>query len=249
MIDQKEERADGFGGYELATTGAIGLGFEEPVPFGTTGTFDALVTACPDADCEGGLGMGAGTVTILRFDETALHLRASGSYCVVRGLAGLGCREQETFEAEVLKPFGWAYNPGTIFHSIDTAGMQEYREYLSKALAEVFPGTVTAWRRFENPRPGESVVPEQAAAGGGAGGGGNVVAACDCTCEGYDRLMAAMEAYQAAAQAATSAGEAPPPPPPEVQMLSRCTMQCAMQWGSCGRSDPRFPLGIPCSPR
>ncbi|MEX2529682.1 MAG: hypothetical protein WD960_02830 [Gemmatimonadota bacterium] len=247
MIDQKEERPDGYGGYELATTNSVGVSFEEPIPFGATGTFEAMVSACPDANCERGASIGAGTVTIMRFDDTAVHLRASGFYCAGQGLSGLLCRERKTFETEVLKPFGWAYGPASTFHSIDTPGMQEYREHLSKVLAEMLPGTVTVWRRYENPSPGESVVPEPAGSGGG-GGGGEVVAVCDCTCGGFQALMAAIEAYEVEVEAAAGAGRTPPPPPPEMQMLSRCTMECAMQWGTCGGSDSPPPPGMSCPP-
>jgi hypothetical protein len=237
MVDQKEVRPDGYGGHELATVSAISLGLEEPVPFGATGTFKAMVTGCDQEDCERGIGMGAGQVTVMRYDDQVLHLTASGEYCVIRGLASLTCSDRRTFNAEVLKPFGWAYDGGRTFTSIDTPGMAEYREYTTKALAEVMPGVVTVWRTAEHPRPGEDApAPGEDGQGGGGGGGGGVVApACDCTCEGYDALMAAVDEYQAALKAANDEGRPPPPTPPAMQTVMRCTMQCARQWGACGR--------------
>ncbi|HZD05962.1 MAG TPA: hypothetical protein VE173_13710, partial [Longimicrobiales bacterium] len=237
-VEQKEVRADGFGGNELATVRAITLSLERPIPYQGSGTYEAMVSACPE-DCSSGVGIGEGEVTVVRFTDDILELDVSGSYCVMSGLTSLSCPDPETFHARVLKPFGWAYDGDQIFHSIDTPGMAEYREYLSKVLADQLPGTVAVWRKQEDGLPGEapSSTGETGAAGGAAGGegaAGAVTPTCDCSCDGYRALMAAVEAYQAELQAAAREGRPPPPSPPAVQSLMQCSMQCAQQWGACG---------------
>jgi hypothetical protein len=234
-LQRTEPRPDGWGGHELVTTASVSLTPEDPIPWGTTGSFEAQVSTCPAEECDEGLGIGEGTITVAAFSEELLHLSVSGSYCVIRGFSGLGCPDPQTFEGEIVKPFGWAYDAGRTFNSIDTPGMAEYREYLTKSLAELLPGTVTVWRKQHDGLPGEDPVPAGEGGGDPAGGaGGAVTPTCDCSCDGYLRLMEAVEAYQAALQAAASAGEPPPPQPPAMSNLMRCSMQCAQQWGACG---------------
>lgn len=242
MIEEKETRPDGYGRYELATTSALSLSLEEPIPFGGSGTYKAVVSGCAGESCDDGIKMGEGQVSVIRFDDEVLHLHASGSYCVIRGLASLSsCQDPTPFEAEVLKPFGWAYDRARTFTSIDTPGMAEYREYLSKSLAGVIPNAPGVWRKQVDAEPVSAGEPGSSDGGAGEGveggstGGGVVAPMCDCSCDGYRALMDAVAAYQAEAQAAEDAGRQPAPPPPEVGMVTQCAMQCAMQWGSCQR--------------
>lgn len=244
-VEQKEPRANGWGGHELVTVAAVSLTPENPIPWGATGSFKAMVSACPAEECDGALGIGEGTITVTEFSAAALHMTVSGSYCVIRGLSGILCRERQDFEADVVKPFGWAYDAARTFRSIDTPGMAEYRENLSKALAELMPGSVTAWRKQQDRPPGEDPLPggDSPAPEGPpapAGGGGVVAPTCDCSCEGHRALMEEIAAYEAeveAYEAAVKRGEkdvkAPPARPPVMQTALQCSRQCAAQWGSC----------------
>lgn len=55
---------------------------------------------------------------------------------------------------------------------------------------------------------------------------------CDCDCERYAELMAAVEDYKTR----QDAGE-PGSVPPELMQMSRCAGQCAMEWAQCANPD------------
>ena len=233
MLDEKEERTDGFGGHTLETTRTVALSLEEGIPFGAGGTYKAHVTGCAGINCADGIIFGKGSVSVLEYNDDVLRLRATGSYCIINSIASLNdCRDPVPFDAEINKPFGWAYDRARTFTSIDTPGMAEYREYLMQALGDVMPNAVAGAGGAAAGSQGQAGGTTQGGgAGTGAGAqGGAVAQTCDCTCTGYRTVMNAMAAYQAAMRAGTQ---------PDTSLVSpntarRCAMRCATQWSSCG---------------
>lgn len=55
---------------------------------------------------------------------------------------------------------------------------------------------------------------------------------CDCSCEGYAGMMAAVEEFRKQQDAGTSPGI-----PPEMMQMSQCAGQCAMAWAQCANPD------------
>ena len=163
----------------------------------------------------------SGTIEVVEFSDDLLHLRLSGTYCRASNRTRSGaCRRPERFSGETFKPFGWAYDGAQAFHSIDTPGIAEYREYLTRVLAERMPGVFTEWRR----KPGED---EET--GGPGGGPGSVVSAdtpCNCSCEEFTRFRELTQELKQAREGGVM---------PSNALLSQlgCAVPCAREWARC----------------
>lgn len=55
---------------------------------------------------------------------------------------------------------------------------------------------------------------------------------CDCSCDGYAGMMAAVEEFRKQQDAGASPGI-----PPEMMQMSQCAGQCAMAWAQCANPD------------
>ncbi|PLY13684.1 MAG: hypothetical protein C0631_13400 [Sedimenticola sp.] len=77
-----------------------------------------------------------GNIEVIAFNDDLLHLEVTGYYCRMRNvdMQNNRCRKVETFNAAVIRPFGWAYDGDQTFVSIDTPGIAEYRKLLGSSL-------------------------------------------------------------------------------------------------------------------
>jgi len=126
--------------------------YDLTIPFGSKGKFPAKLTTAfeinrildpnsiivpvPEEQA-------MGSIDVIEFSDELLHLEVKGNYCRIGNLDKKTgkCNKIETVEGTIIKPFGWAYDGGQDFVSIDTPGMAEYRRMLSSALSvsSVFP--------------------------------------------------------------------------------------------------------------
>jgi len=163
------------------------------------------------------------TIEVLEFDDALLRLRVSGQYCKGSDWDPQGerCRAPQRFSGEILKPFGWTYDPKSPFVSVDTPGMAIYRRQMHELLRRrglplpPMPGTAP-------PAPGGGG-PDDGDGGGGPGSdtGGTL---CDCSCEAFERLR------QLGKENKEQGAERPAA---EMTALARCSMECMGAWMSC----------------
>lgn len=217
-------------GSETANT-SFSFIVDPAIPFQGAGTYPAGLIGATGGDVSGEMvvdasGEPSSRIRVLRFDDDVLHLDLDGRYCRYRDYDFVSehCRKPQTFQAEVLKPFGWAYDSKRTFRSIDTPGMKEYRDYLKESLGEFASGT--------SPKKVSGGAASGAASGASSDGTGGRT--CDCSCEAAERLEKAREKYNAAGDAAVKAGKTPPMPPPALMTAMRCAMQCGEAWQACG---------------
>jgi hypothetical protein len=116
-----------------------------PIRFGTRGSVAAkLITGLELTDTQVIDNMimmvpaeqKVGNIEVIAFDDDLLHLEVTGYYCRMRNvdMQNNHCRKVETFNAAVIRPFGWAYDGAQTFVSIDTPGIAEYRKLLGNSL-------------------------------------------------------------------------------------------------------------------
>lgn len=163
------------------------------------------------------------TVEVLQFDDALLRLRVSGQYC--KGpdwdAQGKRCRVPQRFSGEILKPFGWTYDPENPFVSVDTPGMAIYRRQMHELLRQrglplpPMPGTTL---------PGDGGPDDGGGAGDGGGSGSGGGALCDCSCEAFQRLR------QLGKENKEKGAERPAA---EMTSLAQCSMECMGAWMSC----------------
>lgn len=164
-------------------------------------------------------------IEVLAFDDDLLHLSASGSYCLMADIdddTGR-CRNPQAFEAELITPFGWIWDSAQAFVSVDTPGMQLWREAVRNPLAGLLGGLPTIPPAPSPPRPSPAPAPSPAAPDGGAVS----TAPCDCSCTAYRRMQTLGQGVETAEQFDRIL--------PELTALTACTVSCVGQWTECPR--------------
>jgi hypothetical protein len=212
--------------------------FIEGIPFGATGSYRGMATGLrhPTGGPEDAYfplpnpatgEFENGTVTVVRYDEELLHVRLEGEVCrwgnLLRNAQGTvtGCRQLETFSGEIIKPFGWLYDSEQTFTSIDTPGMQLYRQDLMAALSEMpfVPVSPGAPGPSDNADDDEPTFQDPF---------GAAPVACDCSCDAFAHLqgeLEALEALQTQLDPMALMERAAP--------VYQCLMECMMDFVAC----------------
>ncbi len=222
---------------------------QRPITFGATGSYRAYVlgtdraaggqTPAPGVAMPGGAAaaativnvpaddtIGSATIDVVEFSDDLLHLQIDGLFC--RGsnlnMKDGTCLRAESFQAEILRPFGWTYDHEQQFVSIDSPGLVEYRKYLPYVTGGLIPSVTNA------PQPTPSGGGSQGAgAGAGAGQAGVGVlpsVTCNCSCQEYQQLQAISQALS------NSPGRTGPPAGDTLARLD-CVMTCSAQYTRC----------------
>jgi len=214
-FDDLVEKDDSDGESEFVSKIRVMLAFEEPIQPGSTGSFKGSVFGMLNPDLEDTnpnnmlVNIGdepSGIVEIIEYSTDLLHMKASGTYCRIYNMSEAGvCQQVESFQAEVVKPFGLAYGTAG-FNSVDTPGMKLYRgELAAKVVTKLMDETRNA------PEPdtdeAEASPPSQAQS-------------CSCSCQEYQQLTQSIDGIS----------ESPPEDP--MQMM-KCMMPCMMQYAQC----------------
>ena len=217
-----------------------------PIPYGATGTYKGISMGMNVPDMEGGGAFtlenalsglsnmytpwpddppdGSGQIEVLEYSEDLLHLRVSGSVCQASTLTEEGCGNVVTFSGEIIKPFGWTYDMNQTFTSIDTPGMEIYRQDLMNSLSQVSD-------LFQPIQPDGNNNPESSNNSPGGNSSSNSSSAvveeftCECSCEEFEKfeeLSVEMEALPEDT-----------PPSAEAMQLMQCMMPCMMQYATC----------------
>jgi len=166
------------------------------------------------------------TIEVIEFDDALLRLRVSGQYCKGPDWDPQGerCRVPQRFSGEILKPFGWTYDPKNPFVSVDTPGMAIYRRQMHELLRQrglplpPMPGTTPPAPGGGGPGEGG---PGEGGGGSGSSSGGTL---CDCSCEAFERLR------QLGKENKEQGAERPST---EMTALAQCSMECMSAWMSC----------------
>ena len=217
----------------------VAFGRDEAIDYGETRTQKAYVMGAtrdgetvmnypPDAP--------SGEVSVLKYDASGLHVEARGTYCLMDDMVPTQtgparCSDVQRFSGEMIKPFGWIYDPDfTASNRDDTPGMRLYRSWIDRQMAGL--------TGFGSGSSGSS----GGGSGGGTGGsdgkpakapgtGQSKPAACDCSCEAMDKMKSRVR--KMAKQAAES-GAVASDAQDVVDRMKRCTPKCARQWAACG---------------
>ena len=161
----------------------------------------------------GGGPSGQAEIEVIAFSDDLLHLRASGYYCHLSDTDGPGssCRNPQEFSAELITPFGWAWDPARRFVSVDTPGMALYRQELSNVMT-------LQWPILSNPAPAPATQPEPASQPSEA-------YQCSCSCEELSRFVnlgPLMTTPETSAQAMK-----------DLMAMQMCPQQCQAGWSAC----------------
>jgi hypothetical protein len=214
------------------------LQLEQPVPFGQTGGFRAnvsgfrtkaaiepaggVVDASVAMAALGAVVANAGrapsaTVEVQEFSEAALRLVVSGTFC--RGTnvqRDRSCARPEPFRAQLIRPFGWAYDVSQRLVSVDTPGMALYREaWFGSGHA---PGG--------NPLPPPANSPGQANESSAGGSAAAESAPCACSCQEWQRLRDALQTSRERGPDLANRLEL-------AQRWSACRSQCRAAYRAC----------------
>jgi len=233
FINHDEIRSGMMGSRDLETELALSLLPDEPIRFGSTGTYEAMVTGATGDGSGSELIVGARSgstaeVDVVQFNQDLLHLKVKGEYCYHSQYDYLKqkCRKIENFQGEIIKPFGWAYDSSQIFSSLDTPGMKEYREWQKQAFSEMFP------EQMEPIGAGNPAAPGGPPATGSQSFGKSSKE-CDCSCTELERIERLGDEWQIEAEAREEAGEFAGFPPPEMMTMLSCMGTCGQQWDAC----------------
>ena len=214
--------------------GSVPFGFEgkikaylgQGMTFGSNDPMDMIIAANRDRP--------TGTATIRRFDDELLEMEIESTYCRFRNtnLKTGRCRKKETLKASFTKPFGWMYDVGQQFTSIDSPGMREYRRAMGTALSGANSGLPIS------PPDQSSSVAGSASGSTGSGNGSDgdgdsgstpspaSAPSCACTCEEAVEVEDLVERLDAA----DAAGE----PVDHIDASKmRCMMPCMASYAMC----------------
>jgi len=233
FINHDEIRSGMMGSRDLETELALSLLPDDPIRFGSTGTYKAMVTGATEDGSGGELIVGARSgstaeVEVVQFNQDLLHLKVRGEYCYQSQYDYMKqkCRKIENFHGEIIKPYGWAYDSSQIFSSLDTPGMKEYREWIKESLSQMFPD------QMEPVAPGNPATPGVPPVTGGQSSGKSSKG-CDCSCAEFRRIEKLGDEWQIEAEAREEAGEFAGFPPPEMMTMLSCMGTCGQQWDAC----------------
>lgn len=163
----------------------------------------------------------SGRIEVLAFNDELLHLRASGTYCRLADQHPQTgqCQRTRSFEAELITPFGWMWDSAQAFTSIDTPGMQLWREAVGNPLSAMLGGFAPE-RSAPSPPP-----PAPTAPGPPPKPAPSATVGCDCSCATFARLKTLGQNTRTAEQLDRAL--------PELTALTACTEQCVSEWIQC----------------
>lgn len=217
---------------EAEGTNMFQVVFEQPIKFGQTGTVAAQIALghtvgaydpnqfirAEDPD------QANGTAKITRFDDGLLAMDINAGFCRVGNVnpSNGRCLKRELLSAKFIKPFGWMYDGNQRFVSIDSPGMEEYRNLVKRAMGG--QTGMTATRPLETPNQGQT--PTLPSIGEALGN----TQQCDCSCEEFGDIQKFGE------EMATEAGVDPNGIPnlsnPGIGKVM-CVMQCMQAYMVC----------------
>lgn len=160
-------------------------------------------------------------IEVLQFDDLGFQAKISGSFCAVpwpppvdrplKSHIDAACQNNtHTVEANLIKPYGFAYRQGNALKTSNTPSTRIYAENLKAFLGNVMPEFLTV--------PGFNTPPTPPSLNGNAGtsNGSPVSATCPLTCEQIQQLMEFSE-------------NAPEGTPPPLDLLQHITSPGCMQ--------------------
>lgn len=222
----------------------VAFGRNETIDYGQTRTQEAYVMG---GGREGGAVMNfppdapSGEVSVLKYDATGLHVKARGTFCFMEDMMATQegparCRDVQRFSGEMIKPFGWVYDPDfTPSNRDDTPGMRLYRKWLDRQMAGL--------TGFGSGPRGDGDGSDASGSGSDSDAGGDGKPAkvpgtdqakpgqCDCSCEAMRQMQSRVRKM---AERATQGGGVANDAQAVVDRMKRCTPKCRRKWAACG---------------
>ena len=219
----------------------VAFGRNETIDYGETRTQEAYVMGAtrdgetvmnypPDAP--------SGDVSVLKYDASGLHVEASGTFCFMKDMVATQegparCNDVQRFSGEMIKPFGWIYDPDfTASNRDDTPGMRLYRSWLDRQMAGL--------TGFGSGSSGAAGGSSGGASGNGGGSNGKPAKvpgtdtektqACDCSCKSMRQMKSRMRKM---AEGAAKSGGVASDAQDVVDRMKRCAPKCAREWAAC----------------
>lgn len=206
---------------------SFGVTFEESaLAPGSVGSFPAAIlgtdprrsglgSAIVDASGAGAL---RGRVDVHAWDADHVRLTIRGPWCYADELReGQGCTVERMLEADVVLPFGDAWDVQAPYASVDSPVQALYRAAFAASVG-FGPGFLPPMPTPPGSTPGDA--PPTAPGAPPAAAGGFV---CDCSCDGPATLEAAAEEIARLGPAGAA----------QAGALMQCAMTCAPQWAGC----------------
>ena len=164
-----------------------------------------------------------GTITVNRFDDSMLSIELDIPYCRMANMDMQNgeCRKIERLSGVADIPEGAAYDRDRQLISINTPGLEIYKQALEGVFTE---------NNFAGPVTGQTSSSQPSTRSPSAGGAGNSSSSCNCSCDEFAQLEAL--AAEMELRAANSADEIPDMSGLNVGKMM-CTFQCGEQYAQC----------------